>query len=290
MTTFQTHFADAVEHGISRRHRKRYEGLWRWNQGLQDDKRLRDDEVVQLGLFMQRESWDKQLVTASDPTGPVVFAEPPDLDDEGKRLHEEVVAFAAEHNIGDYMTGLAALTDGPGRLPPNTNVPDRRLPGSPVELPPGINDEEAARVAELDRKGRALAARENIDYVDAGNLLELDDEIAAAEAEDGFSDTPWLDTSRRLQPEPWRDEDFERDKRRARTIEWELSHDDWAAGAEDGRDIVYDHAAKLRSDRLALLRDARARGLAEAQEREARRRTQAIDDELQRRARERLSE
>jgi hypothetical protein len=180
------------------------------------------------------------------------------------------------------MVAFEGLVSGHGAAPPPSH-PDRQF-----EIPTDIPDEEAAAVAELEREARALAARENIDWVDAGAIVELDEKIAEAEAEDGYDPVPWLDTSRAQVAEPWRDEHFQRDIRRAATIEWTLTRDDWSAGAELGQDTVYDRAVELRASRVAELRYRRDREFAEAQEREQRRRKQALEDELRARAKRRL--
>jgi hypothetical protein len=288
---FVEHFAElALPHGISPAYAYEYQYMWRKNAQLHGS---RDDElkIVEAGRACQRRWWDPiratldrhpgrpgGAVTTHEP-GPIRFAAPPGLDDEGRVLHEQVVAYASEHVIDDYVVALAELTG-------NTGAAD--LQQRQEELPTNIPDLDVVRMQELDKRARAIAAREGVSYLEAGILAELDDAIAEAELEDGYSETPWLDTSRDTRPRPWSQEDFERDVRRARTLDWELSKDEWLAGAETGRDVVFDEAVKRRADRIADLRYRRDRELADMKEREARRRKDAIEEELRRQAQRRL--
>jgi hypothetical protein len=280
---FATHWAIASQQGIKPAYAHLYEHFFWTQRHLHDDPDgLGDAKIVEAGLSMQRRIWDAfrerepAEVFADDPE-PVAFAAPDGLDDDGLRLHDELCAFAGEHEIGDYADALAAMTDRTTRLPLRQ-----------MELPADISADEGAAVRTLERRARALAAREQIEVVDAGAILELDERIAELAADTGYSPTPWLDTSRAVVARPWVDADFERDSRRAATLGWELGRDEWAAGAETGRDVVYDEAAERRAARVARVRDQRDQELAAAQEREMRRRKQAIDGELERRARGRL--
>jgi Mu-like prophage I protein len=207
---FAEHFAElAIAHGINPAYAYEYQGIWRKNAHLHGS---RSDElkIVEAGRASQRRWWDPISETldrrpggsasmAHEP-GPFRFEAPPNLDDDGLVLHQQVVAFASEHCIDDYCIALAGLTGDH-----TAAKVQQRQEELPIDDVPDI---EAARMRALDQRARALAAAEGVDYVDAGMLLELDDAIAEAEAEDGFSETPWLDTSRDTRPRPWSLEDL----------------------------------------------------------------------------------
>ena len=101
-------------------------------------------------------------------------------------------------------------------------------------------------------------------------------------------------------PQPWSDEDWERDKRRATAAgivvgaigpdgqDTQLK-DLWKANAEHGVDIVGEMAAQQRADAIAD-HQARVDGfLDQARAQEDDRRSSAINDELVRRARNRVA-
>jgi hypothetical protein len=287
--SFDEHFALAAQHGIAEAHRDLYQHHWWSNQHLHDtvDGALK---VIESGRALQRKWWAPirareaartvhVAADLGDQIGPFEFSEPPGLDAEGERLHVEVVAYASEHLIDDYLTALAELTG---------NQAAASLQQRQEELPIDIPDLDVVRMMELDKRARAIARLEGVGPLEAAYLVELDDAIAEAEREDGYSETGWLDTSTDRRPRPWSGEDFERDVRRARTLDWELSKDEWLAGAETGRDVVFDEAVKRRADRIADLRYRRDRELADMKERQARRRKSAIEEELRRRAQRRL--
>ena len=172
------------------------------------------------------------------------------------------------------------------------------IPTTPVHQQ-GLDPERAA----LDATARALAATVGMSWLDACNYLMQVADLAELRREDGSvpANTPWLDTRPlATPPRPWSDEDWERDKRRATAAgivvgaigpdgqDTQLK-DLWKANAEHGVDIVGEMAAQQRADAIAD-HQARADGfLDQARAQEDNRRSSAINDELVRRARNRVA-
>ena len=122
--------------------------------------------------------------------------------------------------------------------------------------------------------------------------MELADALAAAEADAGRGEVPWLDTSTARPPQPYGAqslEDWERDKLRAKAAGVQVAKDWWQQAAEEGRDIVYETAVEARHARVRELHAKRDALLEQARSVERATRQTALDDDLRRRARERLA-
>jgi hypothetical protein len=279
---FDEHFAVARGRGIKDTSRDEYRRFWDANSHMHATS---EDSLIEAGITLQR-YW-----AAPDPAPspkPVVatFEMPSGLDAEGQRLHGEVQAYASAHDV-DFTLALGRVTGN-----------DELEAEAPARFD-GIHDDVAgigsttalavAQAAELDSRYRQLAAAENISYRDAADIAKLDDLIADARADDGRSDVPWKDTSRDVRPRPWSNEDWERDRRRADSVGLFLHRDEWEAVANEGTDLVYEHARRRRAERLQNLEARRDADLRAAQAGEAEKRRRLIEAELRRRAEERLA-
>jgi hypothetical protein len=285
LTGFEQHFAYATQHGIDPEHRELYEAMWERKPDLRDAP----DELVATGCDLQRRWWrpiaasragaPAKPARATAPRSAVRSAALPGLNEEGKRLYGDIAAYAAQHGL-DFYSAFSGVT---GRLD---------MEHAQLEQPPlrQTDSSDQAGLAAFYKRAEQLAARENIDLSDAVVITEFDEKIAAARHDDGSSSVPWRDTSHPLRPRPWDDQDFERDVRRARTIDLELDREEWEAAANEGLDLVYDAAAQQRADKLDSLLDRRRTELEAAEAGEAARRKQLIDGELERLARKRLQE
>ena len=132
---------------------------------------------------------------------------------------------------------------------------------------------------EIDRRARLLVVSEDIGYLDATPIAELEPAIAAAKADRGASEVEWLDTSRPLRPAPWNREHWERDQRRASAAGVQVHEEEWRQAAEEGQDLVYSRAEESRRDALRQLEDRRSQWLETARRSETDRRVAAIGAE-----------
>jgi hypothetical protein len=190
-----------------------------------------------------------------------------------------VRSFAAERGVGYWRAASVVLGD--------QALAEREMP----RFKPEEFNVDEQRV-ELDRRARDAAGRLQVGYVDAVAVVELDDALAAAEADAGRGAVPWLDTSTSRPPQPYGAqslEDWERDKLRAKEAGVQVAKDWWQQAAEEGRDIVYETAVEARHARVRELRAQRDALLEQARSVERAKRQTALDDELRRRARERLA-
>jgi hypothetical protein len=197
--------------------------------------------------------------------------------------------------------GLVTLADVllrcDGRRDRQRGLPraERQSPGAGQQQ--GLDPEQAARYA----TGRALAVSEGIGWTDAMEFLDQQTALARLQSDDGSADVPWLETRILASPpKPWSDSDWQRDQRRATAAGIQvgaLGPDGqdtqlramWQAAAEQGQDIVGKMAAVNRADAIADLRAQGAGLLDQARAREDDRRSQAINHELVRRARNRVN-
>ena len=160
---------------------------------------------------------DRQPQVSTEPLDP-----PADMSDAGGALYGEVAARARDKGIAF----LAALDQ----------VAQRPLERDGLDLPPGADALDGDRQpevggdrAELYRRAGSLAIEQEIGYMDAVELADLDRQLEEARADDGSADAPWLDSSAPLQPRPWSDEDRERDLRRAKAAGVEVGEASWRA-------------------------------------------------------------
>jgi hypothetical protein len=215
--------------------------------------------------------------------------EPLGLDDSGRALHGLIANRAASTGT-PYFEAMAAVTG----IPDYAALSD--IP-APLRSLDGLNPDQAALYA----SARGLAVNAGIGWMDACNYLEHLKELASLQSDTGAADVPWTDTRPlATPPRPWVEEDWERDKRRATAAGIQIGalgpdgQDTqlkamWQAGAEQGRDIVGEMAEKQRQDAIASLQDWNAGLLDQARAREDDRRSSAINDELTRRARNRVA-
>jgi hypothetical protein len=217
---------------------------------------------------------DRIALLAVDQPAPPVGG-----DDAVQALDREVQTFAADQGL-DYWYAFARRVGNPDV------ALDELPPWKPEEF--NVDPERA----ELDRRARDAARRLQVGYVDAVAVVQLDDELADAEADTGRGDVPWLDTSTARPPQPYGEqslEDWERDKLRAKAAGVQVVKDWWQQAAEEGRDLVYEMAVEARQARVRELRARRDALLEQARGVERTRRQSALDGELDKRARERLA-
>jgi len=223
-------------------------------------------------------AWPERLLALSNEhPAPTI-----DGDDAVQALHREVQDFAAAEGLG-YWHAFARQAGKPELA---ADALEELPPWKPEE---GNVDPESA---ETDRRARDAARILQIGYLDAVQLVTLDRELAEAEAEDGRSPVEWLDSSSALNVKPYgaeHDEHWERDTRRAKAAGIQLLRPYWQEAAEDGRDLAHELASEARASRVAELRAERDALLEQARGVERVRRQQALDDELRKRARERLA-
>jgi hypothetical protein len=212
-----------------------------------------------------------------DPPADSASRVPPGLDDAGKPLHALIAARATSagqhyfHAMAD-VTGVPAYRD-------LSDIP------APLGEQQGLDPAQAAKYS----NGRALAISAGINWMDAMGYLDYLADLSELQSDDGSASVPWLDSRPISPPRPWSDEDWERDQRRATAAGVDIAKPAWQAGAEQGRDVVGEAAEALRADAIAT-QQARGEGfLDQARAAEDNRRFSAINDELQRRATNRVA-
>jgi hypothetical protein len=215
---------------------------------------------------------------------------PRGLDKAGHALHG-LIAQRASSSGEPYFHAMADVTG----IPAYRDLSD--VPTTPVAQQ-GLDPERMA----LDNAARALAKSAGISWLDACSYLMTLGEAAQLQPGDGSAAAPWLDSQPLASPpRPWSDEDWQRDQRRARAAGVQvgaLGPDGqdtqlkglWQAGAEQGRDVVGEMAAELRADATATAQQHAEGMLDQARAGEDDRRSQAINDELTRRARNRVAD
>lgn len=214
--------------------------------------------------------------------------QPLGLDDAGKALHA-LIADRAASTGKHYFHAMADLTGQPSYRE-HSDIPPA------LGQQQGLNPEQAGRYA----TGRALAVSEGIGWMDAMAYGDHLAELNALQSDDGSASVPWLDSRPISPPRPWSDEDWERDQRRATAagvVVGAIGPDGqdtqlkelWKAGAEQGRDVVGEMAQEQRQQAIAEHQAFHAGFLDQARAREDTRRSSAINDELIRRARNRVA-
>jgi hypothetical protein len=223
------------------------------------------------------------------PPQPGPGREPPGLDDSGRALHALIVSRAASTGK-HYFHAMADVTGQPSYRD-LSDVPTMSLEQQ------GLNPDRAA----LDANARGLAATAGISWLDACSYLMELQQGAEFDLGDGSAGVPWLDTRPLASPpRPWSDEDWQRDQRRATAagvVVGALGPDGqdmqlkglWLAAAEQGHDIVGEMAQQQRADASATLQQRTEGMLDQARAREDTKRSSAINDELTRRARNRVA-
>jgi hypothetical protein len=215
--------------------------------------------------------------------------QPLGLDESGRALHALIAGRAASTGT-PYFEAMAAVTG----IPDYAALSD--IPASLSSLD-GLDPDQAA----LYSNARGLAVSAGIGWYDACSYLEHLKELAPLQSDTGAADVPWTDTRPlATPPRPWSEEDWERDKRRATAagiVIGAIGPDGqdtqlkplWQAGAEQGRDVVGEMAARQRQDAVDAVEQQGAGMLDQARAREDDRRSSAINDELTRRARNRVA-
>jgi hypothetical protein len=142
-------------------------------------------------------------------------------------------------------------------LPTVVPHPAAKLPPEELREPPVDTESERAR---LDRRAKTLAAATGLNLAVCWYLVQADDEVQAAEADDGRSDVEWQDTSRALPVVPYGPAsvlDRERDERRAASAGVQVPAIEWQYSAEQGVDLVHERAAAHRAARVEQARAER---------------------------------
>lgn len=266
---FEEDFGYALSQGLELSDRDEYSTLWHDNRPMAaKDPML----LIRIAKTLRPSTLLDDVRSGVDPSLPPLAG----LDAEGRELDRRVRADLQERG-GLYFAALARVTR-------QASYAALDEVGNSM-LPPDVDPQGQAR----DSSARATARSLAIGYLSALDLNELDGTIDAVTADDGHSHVPWLD-SRPLAtpPRPWSDEDWERDRRRATAGGMHLAREEWEVAAEEGRDIVSEQLKADRKSELARLGQDRAALLQSAQETEAVRRRSAIEEELRRRATERL--
>jgi hypothetical protein len=224
-----------------------------------------------------------------------VRREPPGLDDAGRALHT-LIANRAASTGAHYFDAMAAVTG----LPDYSALSD--IPRTPAQQ--GVDPQREAQ----DGAARALARNAGISWLAAWEYLDYLADLARLQGDDGSAPVPWLDT-RPLStpPRPWSDSendaatgvaaspdsDWERDRRRAGAAGldgMQFSKELWRAAAEQGRDLVGELAGAKRAGAIADLQARYDGFLDQARAAHDNVRSSAINDELQRRARQRVAQ
>ena len=281
VAAFEADFGEAVAfHGLDESHRDIFRDHWARNPHWHGDP----DAVEQFAQFamMLKDARDPEsplarFARSSEPTPPTspTVPPPPTLDKDGLALYRTV----EEHSFADKVDFFVAF----GKV---TKNPEFAAP-RPVARP--LGEEATPESKEEDRLAQELMRSHAIDYLSAVELVRHTKELAEAKKGPEPTDVPWLDT-RPLSapPRPWAAEDWERDKRRARAAGLVVEYEHWQAAAEQGRDLVGEEAEKARADRVAELEAWSEKFVRGAQKTEAELRAQAIEAELDRRAKTRL--
>lgn len=218
---------------------------------------------------------------------PAIVASDPDA----AALHARVENYAADNQV-DYFTAFQ-------RIAPQSHVETYADPPQ-VDLEDFNGLEVDPESAQLDAFARKMTSELTVSYSDAAAIAELHDlQAKAAQTLIPSSDVPWLDATALTGkdcPRPWSDEDWERDKRRAAAgglvpfpDEFDPRKPEWQNAADNGEDLVGQEVKQQRQARIDDLRARRDLLVKEAQQTEATRREKALKDELDRRARERVS-
>jgi hypothetical protein len=205
---------------------------------------------------------------------------PAGLDEEGRALFDEAVAYMRDNPNSDFLFALGAVTG-------NDDLKRRSAVGALNLAQAAGTDSQAFADA---RTAFAYARSQGINFETASSLLDAIVEIGELEADDGSGEAPWLDV-RPLSspPQPWSTDDWERDRRRAARAGISLSKELWQGYAEQGRDYVGEQFVAQRQAELEQRRQELARAIDSAQQGEDQARRGLIEEELRRRARERLS-
>lgn len=214
--------------------------------------------------------------------GATALGPPPQLDKPSRAVWGRAQTRAREKGV----TFLAALADLYGQPlyignddPPKTHADagdDSRIDPSSLEL---------------DRRAHDLCLDQEVGYRDAITIADYEQQLQEARAADGSAPTAWQDTSQSLQPVPFSDEDWERDRRRADAAGLHVDETfklEWEQAANEGRDIVYERAHADRVARVRALEVERDHAVASGRENERSRRVEAIEQTLDEDAKRRL--
>ena len=207
---------------------------------------------------------------------------PTDVDPEVRSLYERAEERARRDGT-DFWTALAEITQNP-------DVRSKGDAPAQSKLPQDLADQASEESKRVDELGRRVMNHLCVGYIPATELVVRQDEIDVIRLDTGGSDVPWLDL-RQLPspPRPWADDDWERDRRRARRAGAELEREVWQAAADEGRDIVHEQWAAAQADELQRLVENLDRDVENAQLTERTQRIQAIEEELVRRATDRVA-
>jgi hypothetical protein len=229
--------------------------------------------------------------------------DPPGLDKEASALHDQVIAHMRGSRF-DYFRALADLakvpdlddwSDAPPRAAFEEGIVavEQWIAKNPALAGEG-RDALADAQAQLAEHMRTLLTlrREGVSYLDARGLMEAQDRVAALEAEYAeldTSDVPWRNTSKLAElPQPWSDDHWQRDQRRADAGGVDMLREAWEAAATQGEDLARTLISEARENELGAAKSRLAAEREDGRARAAARRAEALTKVLDERAQERV--